>query len=276
MRQEPFSFEAAIIAITIVFLVLGAFIIMIMLVYRKRRNLHILEKLNLQSNYKQELLKAQLEIQEQTLTNIGREIHDNIGQVLSFVKLTLNPAHGNLEQLQQKMNDSRELVARAISDLRDLSKSLNFQHFAHLGLVKAIEIEMERVNKSDLLHLNVNIEGTPYDLGEQCELVLFRIFQEALNNTLRHANAQNFIISLQFNQESFTLTLTDDGYGFTVAEKMAGSNGSGLKNIQNRAALIGAAATTTSEPGKGCTISIKLNHLTPQTDANASYPDSTG
>jgi signal transduction histidine kinase len=130
MRQEPFSFEAAIIAITIVFLILGAFIVMIMLVYRKRRNLHILEKLNLQANYKHELLKAQLEIQEQTLANVGREIHDNIGQVLSFVKLSLNPANASLEQLQQKMHDSRELVAKAINDLRELSKSLNFQYFA--------------------------------------------------------------------------------------------------------------------------------------------------
>lgn len=273
MQQEPFSFEAAIIATTIVFLILGAFIVMIMLVYRKRRNLHIMEKLNLQSNYKHELLKAQLEIQEQTLTNIGREIHDNIGQVLSFVKLSLNPANGSLEQLQQKMNNSRELVAKAINDLRDLSKSLNFQYFAHLGLLKAIEIETERVNKSGLLQLNINVEGTPYELGEQCELVLFRIFQESLNNSLKHAQASSFTIYLQFNIESFTLTLADDGQGFAVKDKLNKLSGSGLKNIESRATLIGAAATINSSPGNGCTISLQLNHLIPQTDATGYHPD---
>lgn len=267
MQQKPFSFEAAIIAITIVFLILGAFIIMIMLVYRKRRNLHIMENLNLQANYKHELLKAQLEIQEQTLTNIGREIHDNIGQVLSFVKLSLNPANGTLEQLQQKMNDSRELVAKAINDLRDLSKSLNYQHFAYLGLLKAIEIETERVNKSGLLQLNINVKGTPFELGEQCELVLFRIFQESLNNSLKHAQARNFTIHLQFDGENFTLTLADDGQGFTVGDKLNKFSGSGLRNIVSRATLIGAVATINSSPGNGCTISLQLNPLIPQTDA---------
>lgn len=273
MQQEPFSFEAAVIAATIVFLILGAFIVMIVLVYRKRRNLHISEKLNLQSNYRQELLKAQLEIQEQTLTNIGREIHDNIGQVLSFVKLNLNPAGGSLEQLQQKMNDSRDLVAKAINDLRDLSKSLNFQHFAHLGLIKAVEIEAERINKSKLLQLNIMIEGTPYELGEQCELVLFRIFQESVNNSLKHANARNFNINLQFKAESFTLTLADDGQGFNIERTLNSFEGSGLKNIENRAALIGAVATLKSSPANGCTIILQLDHLTPQTDVIGRHPD---
>jgi len=273
MQQKPFSFEAAVIAATIVFLILGAFIIMIMLVYRKRRNLHILEKVTLQSNYKNELLKAQLEIQEQTLTNIGREIHDNIGQVLSFVKLSLNPADGNLEQLQNKMHDSRELVAKAINDLRDLSKSLNIQHFVHLGLVKAIELEIERLNKSGLLQLNLHITGTPYELGEQCELVLFRIFQESLNNSLKHAGARNFNIYLHFKAESFTLTLADDGLGFAVQDKLPEFSGSGLKNMESRAALIGAAFTINSSPGNGCIISLQLNYLTPQKNVTGYRPD---
>ncbi|MFD1255761.1 sensor histidine kinase [Mucilaginibacter terrae] len=276
MQQEPFSFEAAIIAITILFLVLGAFIIMIMLVYRKRRNLHIIEKLNLQANFKQELLKAQLEIQEQTLTYVGREIHDNIGQVLSFVKLNLNPVGGNHQLLQQKMIDSRALVAQAINDLRDLSKSLSFQHFAHLGLVKAIQIETERINKSGLLLLILNVKGEPYTLGEQKELVLFRIFQESLNNALKHAEARNFIIDLQFHTESFTLTLADDGRGFLVAKRLNEGGGSGLKNMESRAALIGATATINSSVGNGCSISIILDHLAPKTNANPSYPNRIG
>ena len=276
MQQEPFSFEAAIIATTIVFLVLGAFIVMIMLVYRKRRNLHIIEKISLQANFKQELLKAQLEIQEQTLTYIGREIHDNIGQVLSFVKLTLGTHSADPDLLKQKMVESRELIAQAINDLRDLSKSLSFQHIVHLGLVKAIEIAAERVNKSGLLYLTLNVTGEPYSLGEQNELVLFRIFQESLNNALKHAEAHNFIINLQFHKETFNLTLADDGRGFSVSERLNEGGGSGLKNMKNRAALIGATATINSSEGNGCSISIVLNDLKPQTNVNGSYPDRIG
>jgi signal transduction histidine kinase len=142
-----------------------------------------------------------------------------------------------------------------------------------LGLLKAVEIEVERVSKSGLLQLNVHVEGTPYELGEQCELVLFRIFQESLNNSLKHANAYNFNIHLQFKAESFTLTLADDGQGFAVQDKLNEFSGSGLRNIESRAALIGAIATINSSPGNGCTISLQLNHLIPQTDVIGCHPD---
>lgn len=276
MQENSSGFELAIIAITIIFLILGAFIVMIMLVYRKRRNLHIIEKLHLQSTFKQELLKAQLEIQEQTLTTISREIHDNIGQVLSFVKLNLGAdSGGGAEVMQQKMAESRELVAQAINDLRDLSKSLSFHHIMHLGLARAIEIAAEQINKSGLLQLQVNIAGEPYSLGEQSELVLFRIFQETLNNALKYAEAQHFNIDLHFGTEKFNLTLADDGRGFSVEVRMQDGSGAGLKNIENRAALIGAAASIQSAPGNGSTITITLQ-LTPQTHVNGSYSDRIG
>lgn len=273
MQQNSSGFELAVIAITIVFLILGAFIVMIMLVYRKRRNLHIIEKLHLQSTFKQELLKAQLEIQEQTLTNISREIHDNIGQVLSFVKLNLGAGvMASAEVMQQKMTESRELVAQAINDLRDLSKSLSFHHIMHMGLARAIEIAAEQINKSGLLQLHVHIEGEPYSLGEQSELVLFRIFQETLNNALKYAEATHFEVDLQFAPKRFKLNLADDGRGFSVEERMQEGSGAGLKNIENRASLIGATASIQSAPGKGCTITILLDH-TPQSHVNGSYPD---
>ena len=163
MQQESFSLEAAIIAVTIVFLILGAFIVMIMLVYRKRRNLHIIEKISIQSAFKQELLKTQIEMQEQTLSHISREIHDNITQVLSFVKLNLTP-FGDTDEHQKlaKMSESRELVAQVITDLRDLSKSLSFEHIKQWGLDKTIATETNRVNKSGLIKMSLIITGTPY------------------------------------------------------------------------------------------------------------------
>jgi len=258
MQQEPFSIEAAIIAVTIIFLILGAFIVMIMLVYRKRRNFHIIEKINLQSQFRQELLKAQLEIQEQTLNYISGEIHDNITQVLSFVKLNLRVA-GNENQInKRKIEESRELVSQAIDDLRNLSKSLSFEHIIKLGLIKTLEIETERLNKSGLVKADLLIDGDSYSLGEQRDLVLFRIFQEALNNTLKHSGAKHLKIKLQYHSELFTLTVEDDGFGFSV-ETTVKNTGLGLNNIKNRASLIGAATVIDSSPGEGCCVKITLN-----------------
>jgi signal transduction histidine kinase len=274
MQQEPFNLEAAIIAVTIVFLVLAAFIVMIMLVYRKRRNMHIIEKINIQSAFKQELLKTKIEMQEQTLSHISREIHDNITQVLSFVKLNLAMVGTTEEQHKQlKINESRELVSQVITDLRDLSKSLSFEHITQWGLVKTIQIETERINKSGIISVMLLIEGKPYSLGEQRELVLFRIFQESLNNTLKHSGANQLKITLEYIPELFNLTLEDNGSGFLI-NSLNSKGGSGLKNMENRATLIGAVANITSSAGKGCSIKVTLNPLEQHLYIDGNHPDS--
>jgi signal transduction histidine kinase len=93
--------------------------------------------------FQQTLLQSQLEIQEQTLKNISQEIHDNIGQALTLVKLNLNTMDFDLnEQSNQKIITSKELISKAINDLRDLSRSLNTDIIADLGLQNAIEQEL--------------------------------------------------------------------------------------------------------------------------------------
>ena len=274
MLQQDEEVIILIIAGTIMLLLLGIFIISFLFFYQKKHNSHITEKSQLQAQFDHEMLKAQLEIQEQTLTHISREIHDNIGQVLSFVKLSLASAKSPDEkQNHQKIDENRELIAQAITDLRDLSKSLSFERIKTMGLQKAIEHELERVNKSGLVKANLQVTGETYDLGTERELVLFRIFQEGLNNVLKYAYACNLHITLNYSADLFTLTLEDDGSGFSVADKLKENSGSGLKNMENRAALIGGSATIVSVPGKGCCIKISFN---PITYDNGTYPNSPG
>ena len=264
-----------VIAGTIMLLLLGIFIISFLFFYQKKHNVHKQEQELLQSAFRQELLKTQIEVQEQTLTNISREIHDNVTQVLSFVKLNLGMIGQESDTIKKKIDESRELVAQTINDLRNLSKSLSFEHIAELGLVKTIEIETDRINNSGLLKTILTINDDSYPLGEHRELVLFRIFQEALNNTLKHANAKHLKISLQYSEHLFNLILEDDGNGFLPGELNL-SGGLGLKNMQSRATLIGAVATIDSEPGKGCCIKIMLNPLNTYIYSDANYPNSPG
>jgi signal transduction histidine kinase len=262
-----------IIAGTIMFLMLGIFIIAFLFFYQRKRNMHISEQEQLRSAFSQEILTTQIEVQEQTLNYISQELHDNIGQVLSFVKLNLGTTSGMDEQpKQRKINESRDLLAQVIADLRDLSKSLSFQQISKYGLVQAINIEIERVNKSGLIKINMEVNGPPYSLGEQRELVLFRIFQESLNNALKYAHALNLSINLLYAEDLFNLTIADDGIGFSN-ETTSKSNGSGLKNIESRAALIGAEAVLESEPGKGCIIKVNLDPIK-QLNVDGSHSDS--
>jgi signal transduction histidine kinase len=248
-----------IIAGTLMFLLLGIFIISFLFFYQRKRTIHITEQEHLKSAFSQEILTTQIEVQEQTLNYISQELHDNIGQVLSFVKLNLGTTSTLAEEKKQrKIDESRDLLAQVISDLRDLSKSLSFQQIKQFGLVRAMQIEIERVNKSGLIKIKIDVSGEPYNLGEQRELVLFRIFQEALNNALKYAHALNLSINLIYTTELFSLTIADDGIGFST--DMAGkNNGSGLRNMENRAALIGATATLESALGEGCVIKVNLD-----------------
>lgn len=265
-----------IIAGTALLLLLGFFMVGFLLMFQKKQNKNAMEKAELKSAFKQELLKTRLEIQEETLNYVSREMHDNITQVLSFVKLNLGLLGTKLNEPEKtKLNDNRELVAQTITDLRNLSKSLSFEHINALGLVKTLEMEALRINKSGLINMDLAVEGDAYNLGEQRELVLFRIFQEALNNVLKHADAANIKIGLYYNTQMFNLTIEDDGVGFQP-ELLDDKSGSGLRNMTNRAGLIGAEAVISSSPKKGCTIKLSLNPLLQEIYANGTHSNSPG
>lgn len=248
-----------ILAVTLFFACLTGFIIYFVVLYRNKQLQNKKRQEQLQAAFRQELLKSQIEMQEQTLEHISREIHDNITQVLSFVKLSLGMTSKISEgQKQTKIDECRELVAQTITDLRDLSKSLSYEHISAFGLAQIIQTEVDKIKKSGLVDVTFSLEGTSYSLGEQHELVLFRIFQEALNNALKHSGAEHLKIMLQYQPDLFNLSLQDDGEGFS-AETLDNKSGSGLRNIENRAALIGGMATIYSSPGKGCTVKVTLN-----------------
>jgi len=252
---------------------LTGFIVYFVVLYRNKQLKNKKEQEQLQANFRQELLKTQIEIQEQTLNHTSREIHDNITQVLSFVKLTLGLTKNlNPKETQVKINESRELVGQTINDLRDLSKSLSFEYITSLGLVKTIEKEVERINKSGLIDMTFLVDGEAYTLGEQRELVLFRIFQEALNNALKHSRAKHFKITLQYHSDLFNLTLEDDGAGFSM-ETLDNKSGSGLRNMENRAALIGGVAIINSSPDKGCSVNVTLNPFKQFYTDGRTHPD---
>ena len=115
----------------------------------QKQNDMLLNEQKIKSDFQQTLLQTQLEIQEQTLKTISEEIHDNIGQALSLAKLKLNTVDfTKQEQLIEKITDSKNLVSKAIQDLRDLSRSLNTDNIAAMGLIRAIEYELELFRKS--------------------------------------------------------------------------------------------------------------------------------
>jgi signal transduction histidine kinase len=225
----------------------------------KRKMYHKQQLTKLEYKKRQELLQTQLEIQEQTLKTISQEIHDNIGQVLSLAKLNLSTMDiTKQEQLQEKILDSKKLVTKAIQDLRDLSKSMNTDNIEAIGLVKAIEYEMEMIRKTGF-ETELNVEGSIIRLEPQKELILFRIIQEVINNIIKHAEATAITIMLAYAEKEMKIEVKDNGKGFDltpVNDNDHSGFGLGIRNMHNRAKMIGADFSMNSSTGEGTAVTI--------------------
>jgi two-component system, NarL family, sensor kinase len=255
------SLRQVIIGGTMAFLILAGFVIFFLVMYLNRKRKHYIEKEKMRSAYQEELLRTQLEIQEQTLKTISEEIHDNIGQALSLAKLKLNTLkYDQPDLLVEKINDSRELISKAIRDLRDLSRSLNTDSIASMGLVRAIELELELFRKSGF-QTTLYTEGEVRKMEPQQELILFRIVQESLNNIIKHADAKTIRVTALYTENELDLQVEDDGKGADASQlDMEGNSykSLGLRNMSNRARMIGGTFSIHSVPGNGTIIKLNI------------------
>lgn len=242
---------------TIIVIFFVAFIVLLSYLFTTRKNKLIHEKLLMKTQFEQELLQTQIEIQEQTLKTISEEIHDNIGQVLSLAKLNLNTIEA-AENNKVKLTDTKNLISKAINDLRDLSRSLHGERIGDIGLKEAIANELIILQNTGQIETELIITGQVYKLDPQKEMVLFRIVQEASHNALKYANAIRLTLSLDYKPDIFCLTITDNGSGFQVNSLHVTQTGIGLKSMKNRAALIGGTFILNSSAEKGTNISIEL------------------
>jgi histidine kinase len=219
------------------------------------------EKLIKQVNmHGQELLKTKLEIQEQTFHNISGEIHDNIGQTLSFIKLNINTIDiRDPESAKEKLLESRTLLTKVIQELRDLSKTFNANFIEEIGLVTAIDQQLQFLKKTGLYAPLLSIKGEVFKYESKRELVLFRIVQELLNNVVKHAEATAIHIQMDYQIDRLLITIQDNGKGFDVQKKQEQENtGFGLRNIRNRMSIIEGFISFKSDSTNGTNVTIEL------------------
>ena len=255
------SIKQMILTGTFVFLLLGVFILLLIIVYRIRQNKMLAEKEEMKNTFEQTLLQSQLEIQEQTLKNISQEIHDNVGQVLTLAKLNLATTNVADQAANEKIKTSQHLIGKAIQDLRDLSKSLNTEYVEEMGLLRSIEYELELLQKTETIDTAFSIHGKVIKFEKQKELILFRIVQETIHNIIKHADAKKINAAISFADEEMKIVIKDDGKGFDLSPLNDAGNqtfGLGLRNMTNRATLIGAKFSISSILAQGTEVYISL------------------
>lgn len=234
---------------SIVLLAIGIFMIVMILVYQKKKIRHIREQEEIRSKYARSVLKATIEIREETLEYVGRELHDNIGQLLSLVKLYLS------KPSVKPSTDVKWLIEQAITDIRALSHNLNIGRIDGYAISEFIAQEVNKINKISGLTA-VYESASSCDIPDpQSRLMVCRIFQESINNIIKHAEACNILITLATENDRCILTVADDGIGFDIDKQ---SDGTGLANIRDRAQLIGGNVRIASLRGKGTTVKLTV------------------
>ncbi|MBW4890682.1 hypothetical protein KXQ82_13180 [Mucilaginibacter sp. HMF5004] len=249
--------KSLILIITLIFLIAPASIILYVAIYNRRKKRHIEEKEQMKSAFDTELIKTQLEIQEQTMQTIGADLHDNIGQLLSLTSLTLNSVDvDNKDKAQQKIDAAIDLTLRSIKEMRLLGKLLQGDQLMAQGLPEAIKHEVNWLEKSGQ-YIITYICGTeiPENNNPNKDLILFRILQEVLNNIIKHARATKINIKLAYPEKAISLQIDDNGIGFDI-DMPTGQKGMGLQNISKRVAIVGGEVSITSQQGQGTVILI--------------------
>ena len=258
MQKESSEVLIIVIVGTIAILLLGSFIITFLFLYQKRQLNHLNEKKRLQFEFEQTLLRTQLEIQEQTFNDISQEIHDNVGQILSLAKVQINIMTESDNMSREMLNDVKNNVGKAMSDLRDIAKSLSSERIKTLTIHSAVFNEAERISKSGIIRIQVKVEGQQREMNQQKKLVLFRIVQESMQNIIKHANASEIAISFNYAADKLQTVIKDNGKGFELSDALQNSTGLGLANIKSRALIAGGRSFIESVPNTGTTITINM------------------
>ncbi|MBT8267141.1 MAG: histidine kinase [Bacteroidia bacterium] len=240
-----------------VLLIVSALIIIFFIVFQKRKNKLLFEKFRQQQEFEEELTKSQLEIQDQTLKNVGQELHDNVGQLLSFASMQLNLISTLVkDSVKEKVDDTKDVISNTIQEVRALSKSLNSDVIANFGLLESIQNEVDRMNKLNVIKAELSIVGKPVTLkNKKDEIILFRIVQEFFSNTIKYADAKHLKVLLKYSADELMISLSDDGMGF---DESAIDLGSGLINMKSRAELINTHYKLESASNKGT--DLELNY----------------
>ena len=207
-------------------------------------------------DHQRKLVHASIESQERERAEIGRELHDNINQVLAVTKAYIEASMEQPEMFDELLNRSVKNLQMAINEIRKISKSLVPPVLDTNGLVDSVTDLIENIQLVNPFAINFHCEKEKLsNLSEKQQLALYRIVQEQFNNIIKHARAHNVIIELTANNNFIDLLIKDDGQGF---DPKARRKGVGLSNILSRIELFDGKLEVISSRGTGCTLQVHL------------------
>jgi signal transduction histidine kinase len=212
----------------------------------------------LENQHKIDLLNTQLSVQKETMTEIGKELHDNLGQKVTLASIYLQqiPIKQNPETLKDDTDTVNLLLNEILSEMRRLSKSLVSDNLEEISLFQLIQDEAKRITQYTKINVQVEINCETYTFSTQSKNGIFRIFQEFAQNSIKHSNCNNIWAVLTCEENKVHLRCNDDGIGFDTNQQVKGI---GLTNMNRRAIELGGELKISSVKGEGTQISFSID-----------------
>jgi signal transduction histidine kinase len=247
----------AIISTTLLIFLLVAIIAIAFFISARQRLKQEMELAQTKLNFEKELRQVETEVTEQILSQFAQELHDNIGHIHTAMHYQIENQKIDNPQLADNFKPIEIYLSEATQQLRLLSRTLNNDYLGHIGLLSAMQLEIDRLKSLKRFEVHWQSVSGKSNLDKNQELMVFRIFQEIIQNALRHSAAKNLFISVNNRDDNFELSVKDDGRGFEFENMLISQKASGLRNILKRAKLAGMDVTVSSSPGTGSLFILK-------------------
>ncbi len=252
MLQES---KYLIVLTTIILMIMVMTLVIVYSMFIQKKTELLMSQQEKELEFEKELSESLSEMKEQTLRNIGLELHDNIGQKLSVVSLRSNQLSSKLpDKDQQDLKEIISVLRECIQDIRNLSKTLNINDLDNFNLLNYFTIECERFKKLEFIQFHVNNDlEDPLQINPRHALIIYRMIQETLNNVYKHSEAHQVWVDFWEDEPAYYFNIKDNGKGF---DTQATSKGKGLNNLKERARMIQAKYDINSALNKGTTTQI--------------------
>lgn len=250
-KEKVIALFGQLAAIGFIFIIM---IVTLVLYVRAKRNRDLKHKQEMEKDFAEQMLLSQIEVQEQTFLEIGRDLHDNVCQLLSTARMLMGLTERNLTDPPDTLLTANHTVAQAIQEIRDLSRTLDKEWLEQFSFFDNLKNVIQRINSAKIINIDCDLGGKlNYTAAEQ--IIIFRIVQEAIQNSIRHAAPTSLNIKTFEENNLYSIVIADDGKGVSIDRA---ESGLGLKNMRRRTELLGGEIAWSSQAPNGTVVKIML------------------
>ncbi len=250
--------SSLLVIITVFILIVVLLMLNLMLTGRNRRIKHDNEIMQINARLESEVSIAKMEVAENTMNELSRDLHDDVGQQLVFSIMQINALDKNMsDDRNRALIEARESVQSALNSIRNISKNLNKEYISIVGFKDGVNRLFDKLSFSGNIAFQMNIPEQLKFKSPANEVFTFRIIQECVSNTIKYAGASTIFLTVTIVENVVNLVYEDDGKGInTIDLSSNGGTGIGINNMKKRAELMKGKILIENRAPNGIKVSL--------------------